>query len=214
MRAKISGTGMFVPERVVTNDDLAALMDTSDEWIRQRTGIAERRWVEEGQGPVDLALAASRQALESAGLEPGDLDCIVLGTLSSQADFPGTSFFLHEALGLDDTPCMDLRAQCCGFLFSLNVATSLVRAGTYRRVLVVGCEVHSTGLDLTTRGRDVSVIFGDGSGALVVEANEDDDDPAEILDVRLHAQGKYAKKLWTESPGSGAMPSLSQEILE
>jgi len=204
---------MYVPERVVTNDDLAERMDTSDEWIRQRTGIAERRWVD-GQQPSDLALIASHQALEAAGLEPSDIDCILLATLSPQADFPGTSFFLQEALGLEDTPCMDLRAQCSGFLFELNLANALVRSETYRRVLVVGCEVHSTGLDLTTRGRDVSVIFGDGAGAVVVEANDDANDPSEILAVRLHAQGKHAKRLWIESPGSGVSPRLTHEILD
>ena len=138
LRAKITGTGMCVPDRVVTNDDLAGLMDTSDEWIRQRTGIAERRWVEEGQQPVDLAEKACRDALAAAGLEPSEVDCILLGTLSAQADFPGTSFFLQHALGLEDTPCMDVRGQCSGFLYSLQLANALVRSGTYRRVLVVG----------------------------------------------------------------------------
>jgi 3-oxoacyl-[acyl-carrier-protein] synthase-3 len=214
-RAKISGTGMYVPDRVVTNDDLTKLMETSDEWIRQRTGIVERRWIEPGQQPAELAERACRDALADAGLEPGDIDCILLGTLSPQADFPGTSFFLHDALGLDDTPCMDVRAQCSGFLYSLQLADALVRAGTHRRVLVVGCEVHSTGLDKTTRGRDVSVIFGDGAGAVIVEANDDAGDPAGILEVRIHSQGRHAKRLWIESPGSGASPErLTHEMLD
>jgi 3-oxoacyl-[acyl-carrier-protein] synthase-3 len=213
IRARISAAGMYVPERRVTNKDLEALMDTSDEWIRQRSGIVERRWISEGQQPADLAEAASRQALERAGLEPGDVDCIVLATLSSQADFPGTSFFLQERLG-GTTPCFDLRAQCSGFLYGLAVARSFVASGQYRRVLVVGCEVHSTGLDVSSEGRDVAVLFGDGAGAVIVEANADPDDPADILSVCLHAEGKYAKKLWIEAPGSGHMPvRLTPEVL-
>lgn len=215
LRAKITGTGMCIPDRVVTNHDLAGLMDTSDEWIRQRTGIVERHWIEEGQQPSELAEKACRDALEAVDLEPSDIDCILLGTLSSQADFPGTSFFLQAALGLEDTPCMDVRAQCSGFLYSLQLANALVRSATYRRVLVVGCEVHSTGLDISTRGRDVSVIFGDGAAAVVVEANDDPADPSEILEVRIHSQGEHAKRLWVEAPGSGISPSrLSHEMID
>lgn len=213
-RAKIIGTGMHVPERVVTNKDLEALMDTSDEWIRQRSGVQERRFIHEGQLPADLAEAASRQALEDAGLEPDQVDCIVLATLSPQADFPGTSFFLQERLG-GETPCFDVRAQCSGFLYALAIAKSFVVAGQYRRVLAVGCEVHSTGIDLSTEGRDVAVLFGDGAGAVVVEANDDPDDNSAILEVRLHADGRYAKKLWIEAPGSGFYPvRMNQELLD
>ncbi len=215
MRAKITGTGMYVPERVVTNHDLAELMDTSDEWIQQRTGIRERRYIEPGQTPVDLAQRASERALASAGIDAADLDCILLGTLSPEAEFPGTSFFLHERLGVPEIPCFDLRAQCSGFVYALGVANSFVRSGMYRRVLVVGCEVHSTGIDISTEGRDVAVIFGDGAGAVVVEANEDDDDRSEILEVRLHADGKYARKLWIEAPGSGFAPvRINKELID
>ena len=213
-RARITGTGMYVPERVVTNQDLEQLMDTSDEWIRQRTGIEERHFICEGQTPVDLAEAAARRALEAAQLEPDELDCIVLATLSPQADFPGTSFFLQERLGLSDTPCFDLRAQCSGFLFSLATAKSFVASGQFQRVLVVGCEVHSTGIDLTNAGRDVAVLFGDGAGAVVVERSDEPEDPRGILEVRLHAQGKYAEKLWLEAPGSGFWPvRINEQIL-
>jgi len=212
-RARITGTGMYVPERVVTNQDLVALMDTSDEWIRQRTGIQERRFISEGQTPVDLAEPAARRALASAGVEPDEIDCIVLATLSSQADFPGTSFFLQERLGAGETPCFDLRAQCSGFMFSLATAKSFVEAGQFRRVLVVGCEVHSTGIDLSNDGRDVAVLFGDGAGACVVEANEDPQDPSGILEVRLHAQGKYAKKLWIEAPSSIYPGRVTEQLI-
>jgi 3-oxoacyl-[acyl-carrier-protein] synthase-3 len=214
LRAKITGTGMYVPERRVTNKDLEALMDTTDEWIRQRSGIVERRWIREGELPADLAEKASRQALERAGLEPGDLDCIVLATLSAQADFPGTSFFLQERLG-GTTPCFDLRAQCSGFLYGLSVAKGFIASGQYRRVLLVGAEVHSTGIDISTEGRDVAVLFGDGAGAVVVEANDDPDDRSDVLAVRLHAEGKYATKLWTEAPGSGHFPTrVTQELID
>jgi len=213
-RAKITGTGMCVPERRVTNKDLEALMDTSDEWIRQRSGIVERRWIRAGETPADLAEKASREALARAGLEPGELDCIVLATLSSQAEFPGTSFFLQERLG-GTTPCFDLRAQCSGFLYGLSVARSFVASGQYRRVLLIGCEVHSTGIDVSTEGRDVAVLFGDGAGAVVLEANDDPEDRSEVLAVRLHAEGKYATKLWVEAPGSGQYPArLSQALLD
>lgn len=205
MRARISGTGMCVPERVVTNHDLTQRMDTTDEWIQKRSGIRERRYITPGQQPADLACAASRTALAAAGLEPGELDCIILGTLSSQADFPGTSFFLHELLGVPEIPCFDLRAQCSGFLYSLAVADSFIRSGAMQRVLVVGCEVHSTGLDLSTEGRDVAVLFGDGAGAVVVERAVPGES-GEILELRLHAEGRHAKRLWIEAPGSGFTP--------
>jgi 3-oxoacyl-[acyl-carrier-protein] synthase-3 len=215
LRAKIIGTGMYVPDRVVTNDDLAKLMDTSDEWIRQRTGIEQRRYIEEGQQPADLAFEASQRAIHAAELEPGDIDCLVLATLSSQADFPGTSFFLHERLGLPDTPCFDLRAQCSGFVYGLAVANSFIRSGMYRRVLLVGCEVHSTGIDLSDAGRDVAVIFGDGAGAVVLEAVESDSDAAGLIEVRLHAEGKFAKRLWVEAPGSGITPvRISHDVID
>jgi len=214
IRARISGTGMCLPERVVSNDDLTQLMDTTDEWIRQRSGIATRRYLEQGQKPSELARVAVEQALEAAGLGPEEVDLIVLATLSAEADFPGTSFFLHKRLGLSDTPCFDLRAQCSGFVYALSSANAFVKSGQYRRVLVVGCEVHSTGLDFSTEGRDVAVLFGDGAGAVVVEANDDPDDPGEILEVRLHAEGRFAEKLWIEAPGSGLTPSrITPELL-
>jgi 3-oxoacyl-[acyl-carrier-protein] synthase-3 len=214
-RAKIIGTGMYVPDLVVTNDDLAKRMDTTDEWIRQRTGIEERRYIDPGQLPADLACAATKHALEAAQLGPEDIDCIVLTTLSSQADFPGTSFFLQDELGLSETPCFDVRAQCSGFLYGLAVANGFIRSGMYRRVLVVGCEVHSTGIDISDAGRDVAVIFGDGAGAALLEATEGEDDDSGLLEIRLHAQGKYAKKLWIEAPGSGLTPTrMTHEMLD
>ncbi len=209
------GTGMYVPERVVTNDDLASLMDTSDEWIQQRTGIRERRWITPGQEPSDLAEAACRQALEQAELEIGDIDYILLATLSSEHEFPGTSFFLHEKLAAGEIPCIDLRAQCSGFLYALDFADAMIQSGKCRRIMVVGCEVHSTGIDVTTRGRDVAVIFGDGAGAVILEANDSKDDPAGLLQVRMHAEGRHARRLWIEAPASGNTPHrITTEMIE
>jgi 3-oxoacyl-[acyl-carrier-protein] synthase-3 len=204
---------MCVPDRVVTNADLTQWMDTTEEWIEQRTGIRERRWVEEGQRPSDLAREATRAALEQAELETSEIDCILLATLSGEHDFPGTSFFLHEAIDAGDIPCIDLRAQCSGFLYALQMGDALISAGRYRRVLVVGCEVHSTGLDISTAGRDVTVIFGDGAGAVVLEACEADAGPG-LLEIRLHAEGKHARRLWLEAPGCALPGRITHEMLD
>jgi len=215
IRTKITGTGMYVPERVVTNHDLAQRMDTNDEWIRQRSGIVERRHVDGTETPADLALHASRRALEAAGIGADEIDGIILATLSPQHEFPGTSFFLHERLGVPEIPCFDLRAQCSGFLYSLATADAFIRSGQMRRVLVVGCEVHSTGLEFSTRGRDTAVLFGDGAGAVVLEANDDADDRSGLLAIRMHAQGDHAKRLWIEAPGSAFWPlRINQQMLD
>ena len=153
-RVKISGTGMEVPPRVVTNADLEKLMDTTDEWIVQRTGINQRHHVDEGTGPAELALEASKKAIASAGLKPEDLDALLVPSLSPQHEFPGTSAFLQHMLGLSDIPAMDIRCQCTGFLYALQVGHLYVASGLYDRVLVCGTEVHSVALDFTTRGRD------------------------------------------------------------
>ncbi|MBW2423521.1 MAG: ketoacyl-ACP synthase III [Deltaproteobacteria bacterium] len=213
LRSRVAGTGMCVPDRVVTNADLTQWMDTTEEWIEQRTGIRERRWVEEGQRPSDLAREATRAALEQAELETSEIDCILLATLSGEHDFPGTSFFLHEAIDAGDIPCIDLRAQCSGFLYALQMGDALISAGRYRRVLVVGCEVHSTGLDISTAGRDVTVIFGDGAGAVVLEACEADAGPG-LLEIRLHAEGKHARRLWLEAPGCALPGRITHEMLD
>lgn len=213
LRSRIAGTGMSVPDRVVTNADMVQWMDTTDEWIQQRTGIRERRWVEDGQTPADLARAATMAALEDAELEVSDLDCILLATLSGQHDFPGTSFFLHEAIEAGEIPCIDLRAQCSGFLYALQMADALIVARRYRRVLVVGCEVHSTGLDKSTAGRDVTVIFGDGAGAVLLEASEATDGPG-VLGLRVHADGQHARRLWVEAPSSATPGRITHQMID
>ena len=210
---RVAGTGMYVPPRVVTNADLTKLMDTSDEWIQQRTGIAERHHVDAGMGPAELAHQAAVQAIANAGIEPAQIDAIVVASLSPQHDFPGISCFLQDHLGLAGCPAMDVRCQCTGFLYALQIGELYVASGQYDRVLVVGAEVHSTGIDLSTRGRDVAVIFGDGSGAVVLEASPDPN--RGILSVHTHAEGKYAKKLWVEAPGSSFWPQrITHEMLD
>jgi 3-oxoacyl-[acyl-carrier-protein] synthase-3 len=211
-RVRISGTGMHVPKRLVRNDDLAQLMDTNDEWIQQRTGIQTRRHVDPGTGPAELAKEASLKALEAAGLEAGDLDAIIVASLSPQHDFPGISVFLQDYLGLAEIPAMDVRCQCTGFLYALHVGQLYVASGQYQRVLVCGAEVHSTGLDFSTRGRDTAVIFGDGAAAVILEPS--DDVERGILSIHLHAEGKYAKKLWVEAPGSVYQPRITHEMID
>ncbi len=195
IRSKILGLGSYVPDRVVKNEEIPFLNDkhvrqdtqqteTNDEWIRARTGIEERRYVpNDGKWTTsDLGVEAAKRAIEDAGLEPKDIDCIIFGTLSPDIHFPGTGVFLQSKLGIDGEggcPCYDIRQQCSGFVYGLEMADAFVRAGKYERVLVVGAELHSHALEYTTRGRDVMVLFGDGAGAVV--------EPAAVGDVHFAA---------------------------
>jgi 3-oxoacyl-[acyl-carrier-protein] synthase-3 len=203
---------MAVPDRVVTNDDLARVMETSDQWIRERTGIAERHWVTEGQTGVELGLAASRAALASAGLEPGNLDAIVYATCSPDHFAPGNGVFLQQALGAGNIPALDVRAQCSGFIYGMSVADAWIRSGMYRTVLLVGQEIQSTGLDVSSEGRNTAVIFADGAGAVVLSAS--DETSRGILGFDLHSDGGNAEKLWVDAPGSMYHPRVSVEQLE
>lgn len=202
-RTVIRGTGRAILSRLVTNDDLTKMMDTSDEWIQQRTGIKERYWIPEGEimGASDLGLEASHKALEKAGWKPEDIDFIIFATLSPDIFFPGSVCLLQTKLGLKSTPALDIRQQCTGFLYSLATADSYIKSGLADKILIVGAEVHSTGLDKTTRGRDVAVLFGDGAGAICVEGVETDENIGVIASV-LHADGKGADALMTELPAS------------
>ncbi len=209
--ARILGTGRSLPSRVVTNADLTALMDTSDEWIVQRTGIRERRFVEPGTGASDLGVQAARAAIGRARLVPEDIQFIVFATLSPDYFFPGCGVFVQEKLGLDTIGALDVRTQCTGFLYGLSVAEAYVKAGFYDHVLVIGAEVQSTGLDMSTEGRDMSVLFGDGGGAAVIG-------PAEpgtgILSSHLHSEGRHARELMVEAPASIEHPRISREMLD
>jgi 3-oxoacyl-[acyl-carrier-protein] synthase-3 len=211
-RSQFLGTGMAVPEQVVTNDDLSARMDTTAEWIRTRTGIEERHWVREGETGADLALAASHRALEMAGLEPAALDAIVYATSTPDHFAPGNGVFLQRLLGAGTIPAIDIRTQCSGFVYALSVADAWIRTGMYRHILVVGAEVQCTGMDISTRGRNTAVIFADGAGAAVLGPTDDPD--RGILAFDLHSDGSYAEKLWVDSPGSMYHPRVSHQQLD
>ena len=206
LRSIITGTGHAVPDRVVTNDDLAARMDTTDEWIRTRTGIQERRWVTPGERGVVFGRSAALEALAMAGLAPADLDAIVYATSTPDQFLPGNGVYLQRELCIAASiPAIDIRMQCAGFVYALSVADAYIRTGTFRRVLVVGQEVQSTRLDVSTAGRYSSVIFADGAGAVVLEAAEENGRGIRAFD--LHGEGQNAEKLWVEGPGSLSPPT-------
>lgn len=208
----ILGTGMSVPDRIVTNDDLASMMDTSDEWIRTRTGIEQRHWVSPGETGASLALAASRRALDAAGLGAADIDAIVYATSTPDHFAPGNGVYLQQQLGGGAIPALDVRAQCSGFIYGLSVADAWISSGQYRRILLVGCEVQSTGMDVSTAGRDTAVIFADGAGAVVLGASERDG--RGVLGFDLHTDGSQAERLWVDAPGSMYHPRISKEMVE
>ena len=212
IRTKILGLGSYVPDRVVTNEEIPYFNDqhvrqatiqteTNDTWIQQRTGIKERRYVP-NDGSVatsDLALEASKRAISDAGLEPKDIDCIILGTLSPDFHFPGTAVLLQKKLGIAERTncaCFDIRQQCSAFVYGLQMADAFIRTGIYRRILLVGAELHSHSLDFTTRGRDVTVLFGDGAGAMVLAPQETDDPKAGVIYTSAHADGTGAMDLY------------------
>jgi len=211
INARILGVGHYVPPNVVTNADLTRVMDTSDEWIQQRTGIRQRHFVAEDAGPADLAVHAVREALDEAAIAPADLDLILLGTLSPDVDCPASASLLQRYLGVQGMPAMDVRNQCSGFLYMLATADAYIRSGAARHVLVVGAETHSTGLDLSTEGREVAVIFGDGAGAVVL--GPESDPRRGILSTHLHSEGRYAEKLMVEPPSSRLSPRISPDML-
>jgi 3-oxoacyl-[acyl-carrier-protein] synthase-3 len=209
--ARILGVGHYLPSRVVTNADLTTMMDTTEDWIVQRTGVRERRFSDGWTGAADMGAEAATEALERAGVPARDIDCIIFATLSPDVDMPASACLFQHRLGIGGMPAFDVRNQCSGFLYGLAVADKFVRTGTYDRVLLVGAEVHSTGLDLTTRGREVAVIFGDGAGAVVL--GPEPDARRGILSTHLHAQGKFAEKLWLESPASRLRPRLTEDMI-
>jgi 3-oxoacyl-[acyl-carrier-protein] synthase III len=200
-RAIISGLGYFVPDNVVTNADLEKMMDTDDAWIQERTGIRERRWVVPGEdGTASMGTKAAKRAIENAGLQPADIDFIIFATLSPDYYFPGPGVQVQEALEIDTIGALDVRNQCSGFVYALSIADQYIRSGMYKHILVIGSEYHSGGLDKTTRGRGVTVIFGDGAGAAVVSAYDGHD--RGILTTHLHSEGKYAKELSLIGPST------------
>src|SRR5262245_34998270 len=205
MRSLILGTGKSVPARTVTNNDLTQFMDTSDEWIRTRTGIEERHWIEPGERGVELGRTASLQALQAANLDATELDAILYATSTPDRFLPGNGVYLQRELGIEASiPAIDIRMQCAGFIYALSIADAYLRTGSFRRVLVVGQEIQSTRMDLSTEGRHTAVIFADGAGAVVLGATEEEN--RGILAFDLHGDGRYAERLWVEGPGSLVRP--------
>ena len=208
--ARISGTGFFVPPKVMTNHDLSQFMDTNDEWIQERTGIKERRYVENGVSTSDIAIPAVEMAMERAAVTKQDIGLIIFATSTPDYYAPGSGCLLQEKMDFPTIGALDIRVQCSGFVYGLSVAQQYIENNIFEHVLVVGAEVQSTAMDLSTRGRDTAVIFGDGAGAAVVSASQDD---SGILSTHLHSEGKHCRELWVEAPSSGANPRLNQEIL-
>jgi 3-oxoacyl-[acyl-carrier-protein] synthase-3 len=201
--SKIIGVGKYVPDNVVTNEDLSKLMDTNDAWITERTGIKERRWVKEGSGDTTstMGVKAAKQAIERSGLDKDDIDFIIFATLSPDMYFPGPGVQVQHALDIKTVGALDVRNQCSGFVYAISVADNFIKTGMYKNILVIGSELHSHGLDKTDRGRGVSVIFGDGAGAAVLTREENTNKG--ILSTHLHSQGEHAEELVLIAPGMG-----------
>ena len=211
--SKITGVGMYVPEEVVTNDDLSKLMDTNDQWITERTGIKERRFFKEGVDTVSsMGAKASEIAMERAGKKPEDIDFIVFATLSADYCFPGSGVLMQQLIPFKNIGALDIRAQCGGFIYALSVADQFIKSGMYKTVLVVGSEVQTNVFELSNRGRDMSVIFGDGAGAVVLEATNEPNKG--ILTTKLHSDGKQAEELFLEHPGSRRKQRFNPTMIE
>ncbi|PIB29458.1 3-oxoacyl-ACP synthase III family protein [Maribacter sp. 4G9] len=200
--SKITGLGYYVPDNVVTNDDLSKIMDTNDAWIQERTGIKERRHVIKGEDTTTtMGVKAAKIAIERTGIEKDDIDFIVFATLSPDYYFPGPGVLVQRDLGIKTVGALDVRNQCSGFVYAISVADQYIKTGMYKNILVIGSELHSHGLDMTTRGRGVSVIFGDGAGAAVLSRAENED--VGILSTHLHSEGQHAEELSLIAPGMG-----------
>ncbi|MEM6261450.1 MAG: beta-ketoacyl-ACP synthase III [Bacteroidota bacterium] len=214
-QTKIAGLGFYAPDNVVTNDDLAQRMNTSDEWIQERTGIKERRHIVPGVDTgANMAAKASRIAIERAGITVDDIDFIILGTLSPDMDFPGTGVLLQRELGLNKKGigALDIRNQCSGFIYGLSIADQFIKTGMYKNILLVGTEIHSTGLDFSDAGRHVSVIFGDGAGAAILQPT---DKPGQgVLTTHLHADGQFAEELALPAPAAALPGRITHEMIE
>lgn len=209
--ALITGTGSYVPPRIVPNQELEKRLNTTDEWIQKKIGVRQRRYVDEGIGSSDLAVKASQKALEASEKKPADLDCIIFATATPDYDAPGAGVLLQKKLGCHKIPAFDVRNTSPGFLFALELGDQLIRSGKYQCILVVGSEVHSTSLDLTERGRLMSVIFGDGAGAFILEPSESEHG---IITTRLHSDGTHFNKLWCEAPASKYNPRISEKMIQ
>ncbi len=202
-RSKIAGLGFYVPENVVTNDHLSTMMDTNDEWIQERTGIQERRWAVPGTGDTTstMGVKAAKIAIERSGMDKNDIDFIIFATLSPDYYFPGPGVQVQKELDIKTVGALDVRNQCSGFVYAISVADQFIKTGMYKNILVIGAELHSHGLDKTTRGRGVTVIFGDGAGAAILSRSNNDE--RGILSTHLHSEGQHAEELSLVAPGMG-----------
>src|SRR6476659_6939252 len=212
-RSKIAGIGMYVPQHVVTNNDLLKYMDTSDEWIQERTGIKERRYAHRTEETTTtMGIEAAKIAIERAGITPLDIDFIIFATICPDYYFPGCGVLLQRAMKMKEIGALDVRNQCSGFLYALSVADQFIKTGMYKNILVVGAEKHSFGLDFSTRGRNISVIFGDGAGAVVLQPTEDEN--RGILSTHLHSNGENAEILAMYNPGTHANHWTEQTLAD
>lgn len=212
-RSKIAGIGMYVPKNVFTNQDLTRFMETSDEWIQERTGIKERRYADrKGETTTTMGVKAAKIAIERAGITPQDIDFIIFATLSPDYYFPGCGVLVQRVLKMKEIGALDVRNQCSGFVYALSVGDQFIRSGMYKNILVIGSEKHSFGLDFTTRGRNVSVIFGDGAGAVVLQPTEDTNQG--ILSTHLHSDGEAAEILAMYNPGTHANHWVEQKFAD
>lgn len=212
IRAVVTGTGHYIPPRVVTNFELEKIMNTSDEWIRQRSGIVQRHHVEPGAGTSDLAYEAAVRAIEDAKIDKSEIDFIIAATLSPDHYFPGIGVLVEAKLDIAGIGALDVRNQCTGFIYALSIADQYIRTQTYKKILVVAAEVQSSNLDYSDEGRDMAVLFGDGAAAVIVEPNEKDDGRG-ILSTHLFSDGRFASDLWMEKPSCKDNPSFSNELL-
>jgi 3-oxoacyl-[acyl-carrier-protein] synthase-3 len=212
-RSRIAGIGMYVPKQVVTNNDLTKYMDTSDAWIQERTGIKERRFAHRTEETTTtMGVEAAKIAIERAGTTPQEIDFIVFATLSPDYYFPGCGVLVQRALKMKEVGALDVRNQCSGFVYALSVADQFIRSGMYKNILVIGSEKHSFGLDFSTRGRNVSVIFGDGAGAVVLQPTEKENEG--ILSTHLHSDGEFAEILAMYNPGTHANHWTSEKLAD
>ena len=211
IRSYIKGLGHYVPERVVTNDELSTLMDTSDKWIIERTGIKERRYADEGVGPSDLAIPAVEDALSDAKITKEDIDLIIFATISSDYYIPGSGCLLQDKMDFPNIGAFDIKTSCAGFVYGLSMADQYIKSGTFNNILVVCSEVQSTTMDLSDKGRNTAVIFGDGAGAVVLSSTQED---RGVLSTHLHSDGKFAKELWLKEPSTKSSNRLSKESID
>ena len=212
-RAVITGTGREIPPKIVTNFDLEKVMNTTDEWIQQRSGIRERHYAEAGVGTSDLAVGASLKAIAAAGIDKREIDFIIAATLSPDHYFPGIGVLVQSKLGLGTIGALDVRNQCSGFIYALSAADQYIRAGTYKKILLCAAEIQSHNLDYSDAGRDMAVLFGDGGAAVILEPNESDDGRG-ILSTHLYADGNFVSDLWMENPSSAKSPIFTREMFE